>query len=95
MTQVLLQHLMKNPKGDLRLDAKASYKDGKAVLTVYGFLHNGRFNERAILQRIAVSRDMPKAEKYETLLALCNLVSVQYECGYRLRSKLPIAGEKK
>jgi hypothetical protein len=66
-----------------------------AVLSVYGFLVGNTFNDRVILQRIAVPRDTPKAEKYETLRSLCDLVSIQYECGYRLHSKLPIKGESK
>ena len=85
----LLQHLVKNPNGDLRLDAKAAYKNGQAMLTVYGFFPNAQFGARCVLHRVTVPRDTPKAEKYKTLRALCDLVAIQYGCGYKLRSKLP------
>ena len=85
--------LVRGPKG-LRLDAKASYRDGQAMLTVYGFWHPtelaGRYGgaPRSILHRMFVPRDTPKAEKRRMLQAMCDLLAVKHGTEYALRSKL-------
>jgi hypothetical protein len=93
-----LRPLAKTPKGQLRLDAKAAYKNGQAMLTVYGysaFTTTTRPSDaRIVLLRIFVPRDTPKAEKYATLRTLCDTIAFRYDCDYKLRSKLPINEEK-
>ena len=84
-----IEELQRTPTGALRLDAKAAYKGDGMILTVYGFLERDKFGARCVLHRMSVPRDTPKAERYTTLRALCDLVAVQYGCDYRLRSKLP------
>jgi hypothetical protein len=84
--------LVHGPKG-LRLEAKVSYREGQAMLTVYGFwvstIGNGRGRSlRVMLQRVFVPSNTPKAEKHSTLRAMCDLLAVQYETEYYLRSKL-------
>ena len=91
-----LENLKRTPTGAVRIEAKAAYKNGQAMLTVYGFLDDNKFGARCVLHRVNVPRDTPKAEKYKTLRALCDLVAIQYGCGYKLRSKLPTnEGESK
>ena len=86
--------LLRTPKGALRLDAKAAYKEGHAMLTVYGFWHPtelaGRYGvaPRLILHRMFVPRDTPKAEKRRMLQAMCDLLAVKHDTEYALRSKL-------
>jgi hypothetical protein len=86
--------LLRTPKGALRLDAKAAYKEGWAMLSVYGFWHPevlaGRHGiaQRTILHRMFVPRDTPKAEKRRMLQAMCDLFAVQHGESYYLRSKL-------
>ena len=82
--------LVRGPKG-LRLEAKAAYRDGQPMLTVYGFwidmTHRKELSHRVMLQRVFVPSNTPKAEKREMLRAMCDLVAVQYETEYYLRSK--------
>lgn len=85
--------LVRGPKG-LRLDAKCSYRDGQAMLTVYGFWASafdvrglGR-THKVVLHRVFVPSNMPKAEKRNTLRAMCDLIAVQHGESYYLRSKL-------
>jgi hypothetical protein len=83
--------LVRGPKG-LRLDAKASYRNGQAMLTVYGFWVDPAYRVarplRTSLHRMFVPRDTPKAEKRRMLRAMCDLIAVQYETAYYLRNKL-------
>lgn len=86
--------LVRGPKG-LRLEAKCAYRDGQAMLTVYGFWNtrvDSKFtlssNVRCVLQRVFVPTSMPKAEKRNTLRAMCDLIAVQHGESYYLRSKL-------
>jgi hypothetical protein len=83
--------LVRGPKG-LRLDAKASYREGQAMLTVYGFWVDPAYRvalpQRYILHRMFVPRDTPKAEKHSMLRAMCDLLAVQYGESYYLRNKL-------
>ena len=83
--------LVRGPKG-LRLDAKASYRNGQAMLTVYGFWVDPAYRValplRTILHRMFVPSNTPKAEKRRMLQAMCDLLAVQYETEYYLRSKL-------
>ena len=86
--------LVRGPKG-LRLEAKASYREGQAMLSVYGFwlstLESSltpQHTHKVMLQRVFVPRDTPKAEKHDMLRAMCDLLAVQYGESYYLRSKL-------
>jgi hypothetical protein len=84
--------LVHGPKG-LRLDAKVSYREGQAMLTVYGFwvdtvTARREMSHRVMLQRVFVPSNTPKAEKHSTLRAMCDLLAVQYGEAYYLRSKL-------
>jgi hypothetical protein len=90
--QVHPDKLVRGPKG-LRLDAKAAYREGQAMLTVYGFwvdtvTTRREMSHRVVLQRVFVPRETPKAEKRDMLRAMCDLLAVQYETEYYLRSKL-------
>jgi hypothetical protein len=90
--QVHPDKLVRGPKG-LRLDAKAAYREGQAMLTVYGFwvdtiTARREMSHRVVLQRVFVPSNTPKAEKHSMLRAMCDLLAVQYETDYRLRSKL-------
>jgi hypothetical protein len=86
--------LLRTSKGALRLDAKAAYKEGWAMLSVYGFWHPevlaGRrgIAQRTILHRMFVPRDTPKAEKNRMLQTMCDLLAVKHGTEYALRSKL-------
>lgn len=86
--------IVRGPKG-LRLDAKCAYRDGQAMLTVYGFydpapsgVRKYGGDVRCIMYRVFVPASTPKAEKHATLRAMCDLIAVQYGEGYYLRSKL-------
>jgi hypothetical protein len=86
--------LVRGPKG-LRLEAKAAYRNGQAMLTVYGFWrtnvearYSGSSTVRCVLQRVFVPRDTPKAEKRRMLQAMCDLFAVKHGTEYALRSKL-------
>jgi hypothetical protein len=89
-----ISKLLRTPKGALRLDAKAAYKEGWAMLSVYGFwqekaMAGGRgLVQRTILHRMFVPRDTPKVEKHRMLRAMCDLFAVQHGESYYLRSKL-------
>lgn len=88
MNSFPLEDLVRGSKG-LRLEAKVSYREGQAMLTVYGFrLDASRFDVRVVLHRVFVPRDTPKAEKRDMLRAMCDLLAVQYGTEYHLRSKL-------
>lgn len=91
-TQVNTDRLVCGPKG-LRLDAKAAYRDGQAMLTVYGFWIDTvtsriEHPHRVVLQRVFVPSTTTKAEKHDMLRAMCDLLAVQYGESYYLRSKL-------
>ncbi len=77
--------------GELRLDARAAYRDGMAMLTVYGFRMFSHLRPtqvgRVVLHRVFVPSNTPKAEKAAMLIAMCDLVTVQYGVAYKLRSK--------
>ena len=83
--------LVRGPKG-LRLDAKASYRNGQAMLTAYGFWVDPAYRvarpQRVMRQRVFVPRDTPKAEKHRMLQAMCDLLAVKHDTEYALRSKL-------
>jgi hypothetical protein len=90
--QVHPDKLVRGPKG-LRLDAKVSYREGQAMLTVYGFwvdtiTARRELSHRVVLQRVFVPSNTPKAEKRDMLRAMCDLLAVQYGEAYYLRSKL-------
>jgi hypothetical protein len=90
--QVHPDKLVRGPKG-LRLEAKAAYREGQAMLTVYGFwvdtvTTRRELSHRVVLQRVFVPRETPKAEKRDMLRAMCDLLAVQYGESYYLRNKL-------
>jgi hypothetical protein len=88
-----IDSLVRGPRG-LRLDAKAAYKEGWAMLSVYAYWYDkvlaGKHArvERIILQRMFVPRDTPKAEKNRMLRTMCDLFAVKHGTEYALRSKL-------
>ena len=88
-----LKDLVRTPKGLLRIDAKASYKDGQAMLSVYGFsvyqTTRGPSN-RIVLQRVFVPRETSKADKQAALRAMCDLVAVEYGVEVKLRSSIHV-----
>lgn len=92
---VEIDKLVRGPKG-LRLEAKVAYRDGHAMLSVYGFwgtqvttrAMNGGSPIRVVLQRVFVPSNMSKADKRNTLRAMCDLFAVQHGESYYLRSKL-------
>lgn len=83
--------LVRGPKG-LRLEAKCAYRDGQAMLTVYGFWALPQFSipagVRCVLHRVYVPSSTPKAEKRDTLRAMCDLIAIEHGESYYLRSKL-------
>lgn len=84
--------LVRGPKG-LRLEAKVAYRDGQAMLTVYGFLVEtiGAFKSqsaRVVLHRVYVPPAKTKAERRDTLRAMCDLIAIEHGESYYLRSKL-------
>ena len=84
--------LLRGPKG-LRLEAKCAFRDGHALLTVYGFALDtlGAFRShstRVVLQRVVVPSTTPKAERRDTLRAMCDLIAIEHGESYYLRSKL-------
>jgi hypothetical protein len=84
--------IVRGPKG-LRLEAKAAYREGQAMLTVYGFwvdtvTTRRELSHRVVLQRVFVPTTRTKAEKHNMLRAMCDLLAVQYGEAYYLRSKL-------
>jgi hypothetical protein len=89
-----ISELVRGPKGALRLDARAAYKEGWAMLSVYAFWQEkvmaGKRGlvQRALLQRVFVPSNMSKADKRNTLRAMCDLFAVQHGESYYLRSKL-------
>lgn len=86
-----IEKLQRTPKGELLLDAKACYREGKAMLSVYGFLATAfAYNKhtRTVLHRVFVPRETPKVERAQMLRAMCDLVTVESGMPYRLRSKL-------
>ena len=89
-SEIHTDNLVRGPKG-LRLEAKVAYRDGQAMLTVYGFwadsVHPGH-TPKVVLLRVFVPSDMPKADKRNTLRAMCDLIGVQHGESYYLRSKL-------
>jgi len=93
-TDVGVSKLVRGPKG-LRLEAKVAYRNGHAMLTVYGFWltnvearYSGSSTVRCVLQRVFVPSNMSKADKRNTLRAMCDLFAVQHGEAYYLRSKL-------
>jgi hypothetical protein len=90
--QVNTDRLVCGPKG-LRLDAKAAYRAGHAMLTVYGFwidtvTSRREHTHRVVLQRVFVPSTTTKAEKRDMLRAMCDLIAIEHGIDYRLRSKL-------
>lgn len=86
--------LIRGPRG-LRLEAKCAYRDGQAMLTVYGFWNTGMtigFRDtpsvRCVLHRAYVPFTTPKAERRDTLRAMCDLIAIEHGESYYLRSKL-------
>lgn len=84
--------LVRGPKG-LRLDAKCAYRDGQAMLTVYGFWTSAfdvrmAQTHKVVLHRVFVPSSTPKAEKHATLRAMCDLIAIEHGESYYLRSKL-------
>jgi len=91
-TDIDVSELVRGPKG-LRLEAKAAYKEGWAMLSVYGFwvtVMTARLerSHRVVLHRMFVPRDTPKVEKHRMLRTMCDLFAVQHGEAYYLRSKL-------
>jgi hypothetical protein len=76
----------------VKMDAKRSFRNGVAVLSVYVFRlssgHRSMMQERLIAERFTVPRDTPKAEINAVLRATCELVAIRMGCEYQLRSKL-------
>lgn len=88
-----LDTLMRSPKGELMIEAKGSYRDGQAMLTVYGCAVSHTLQrKRVVLHRVFVPRTTPKVEKLAAMRALCDLVAIEYGCEYRLRGKLHVRG---
>jgi hypothetical protein len=96
---IVIEELLRTPKGALRLDAKAAYKEGWAMLSVYAYWYDkvlaGKLLagkpamvQRIILHRMFVPRDTPKAEKNRMLRTMCDLFAVKHGTEYALRSKL-------
>lgn len=83
--------LMRGPRG-LRLEAKCAYRDGQAMLTVYGFWNTAivgaTASVRCVLRREFVPTTTPKAERRDILRALCDLIAIEHGESYYLRSKL-------
>jgi hypothetical protein len=85
--------LVRGPKG-LRLDAKCAYRDGQAMLTVYGFWNSAISvqglgqTHKVVLHRVFVPSATPKAEKHATLRAMCDLIAIEHGESYYLRTKL-------
>ena len=85
--------LLRGPKG-LRLDAKCAYRDGQAMLTVYGFWASAISvrglgqTQKVVLHRVFVPSFTPKEEKHVTLRAMCDLIAIEHGESYYLRSKL-------
>lgn len=90
-TVVPTDKLIRGPKG-LRLEAKCAYRDGQAMLTVYGFWTippDARWTAlRCVLHRVFVPSTTPKAERRDTLRAMCDLIAIEHGESYYLRSKL-------
>ena len=90
---VTTDKLVRGPKG-LRLEAKVAYRDGQAMLTVYGFWGTSTAHVRpghtlrCVLHRVFVPSSTPKAEKHATLRAMCDLIAIEHGESYYLRSKL-------
>ena len=76
----------------LRLEAKVAYRDGQAMLTVYGFWNTAIVGAtpsvRCVLRREFVPTTTPKAERRDTLRAMCDLIAIEHGESYYLRSKL-------
>ena len=95
LTETKLESLEVSSKtGALRVDAKCAYRDGKAILSVYGFIKLDRHTPRGapltrkhLLLRAFVDRDTPIYEKREQLQAMCDLVAVHFGCEVIKRSK--------
>lgn len=86
------ERLVRGLKG-LRLEAKVAYRDGAAMLTVYGFYMEtmGSFksnSSRIVLHRVFVPTTHTKAQRRDMLRAMCDLLAVEYGESYYLRSKL-------
>lgn len=84
--------LIRGPKG-LRLEAKCAYRDGQAMLTVYGFwafppMGVRKTSVRCVLRREFVPSSTPKAERRDILRAMCDLIAIEHGESYYLRSKL-------
>ena len=93
-TVVATEKLVRGPKG-LRLEAKCAYRDGQAMLTVYGFwstkveaMYSGSSTFRCVLQRVFVPSTTPKAERRDILRAMCDLIAIEHGESYYLRRKL-------
>lgn len=95
-TVVPTDKLIRGPRG-LRLEAKCAYRDGQAMLTVYGFWNTRvpinaassvSSNVRCVLHRVYVPSTTPKAERRDTLRAMCDLIAIEHGESYYLRSKL-------
>lgn len=69
---------LEHRKGAVLLDAKRSYRNGNAVLSVYGFtpltLRLATRSARVLLERVDLPAATPKHEVWDALEALTRLV---------------------
>lgn len=84
--------LIRGPRG-LRLEAKCAFRDGQAMLTVYGFwatppMGVRETSVRCVLRREFVPTTTTKAERRDILRAMCDLIAIEHGESYYLRSKL-------
>lgn len=87
--------LARSPGKGLRLEAKVAYRDGQAMLTVYGFwaphvdvMRLKAPAVRCVLHRVYVPSSTPKAERRSILRSMCDLIAIEHGESYYLRSKL-------
>lgn len=84
--------MTRSPGKGLRLEATVAYRDGQAMLTVYGFWNTAivgaTTSVRCVLQRVFVPSTTTKAERRDTLRAMCDLIAIEHGESYYLRSKL-------
>lgn len=94
-----VQHLLCNTRGEVKLQANAAYRDGKAMLSVYAFLlpqycspydYATRYKMRArrTVYRVMVDRDMSKAEKARVLRSMCDMFTVEHGVPHTVRSNI-------
>ena len=95
VTETSLPLATRASDGALRLDAKVSYREGKAVLSVYAFAELPQLSyrqypmaSRVVMMREYIPADTPKAVKREMLLTMCHAVALKEGRDFFLRSKV-------